>query len=844
MPLPAGTRLGPYEIVAAIGAGGMGEVYKAHDPRLNRHVAIKVLGADVAAPDALERFEQEARAASKLNHPNILTVHDVGREGGVFYFAMEWVDGRTLRDILRAGRLPLRRALEIAHQVAEGLAKAHVAGVVHRDLKPENVMVSADGFAKIVDFGLAKLVQGTASEAVTRVAGTSPGLVMGSAGYMSPEQASGREVDYRSDQFALGLLIYEMTTGVRPFARETTAQMMAATIDDEPEPIEQRNPDVPAHLASVVARCLAKEPAERYESTRDLARDLKQILEAQSRGYTAARSAGPAWSRAALLAAAVVVLAIVTVAAWFWRSSPTPPGEPERPLVAVQAFRNLSPEPDQAYFAAGMTEEIRGQLSKVSGLRLLSRSAVETYAGADLSRMVRELGVNGLVEGTVRIDGARVRIAATLIDAATHETLWSDQYDRQLADVFEVQSDVAVRIAQALHASLSADERARGERRPTENLEAYQLYLKSMQLSSAGREQNLAGIDLLDQALALDPEFALARATLAIRLFFLGSGDSTRLPRALEEARRAVESDPELPLAHFALGSVYTLLGRAAQGRMSFLQGLELDSSHTGGLNNLSILEWLSGRNDESLYWARRAFALSARRGNDFFHVAVPLVTLDGALAREWLVDAERLAPPHPRVQALLAMLDAMEGRAAEARQRIDAATARWPGNDELLVARANVAFTADAADAGTLLEALMHAPDESWGLPLTVRLRVAHFAKERGDARRAAELIAEAERLARERIEAGEELWQPALELAAVAVLRGDQDEAFEWLARGFDAGYRQPAFLERNVVLAPLAGHSRFAALTDRMRADNADQRARARERGLLDLKALLPE
>ena len=292
MPLAPGTRLGPYLLQSLLGSGGMGEVYRAEDSRLRRTVAIKVLRPDLATPDRLARFEQEARAASALNHPNILTIHDVGRDGGTAYFAMECVDGQTVREILKQGALPLRRAIQLAHQVAEGLAKAHAAGIVHRDLKPENVMVTADGLAKIVDFGIAKLDgrpgRAAAAETTTQAGQTALGSVVGTVGYMSPEQASGKPVDFRSDQFALGLLIYELVTRTRPFERATTAQSLAATIEDDPAPIETLRAEVPPHLAMVAAHCLAKDPADRYESTGDLARDLRGIVEAGSRSTTAA----------------------------------------------------------------------------------------------------------------------------------------------------------------------------------------------------------------------------------------------------------------------------------------------------------------------------------------------------------------------------------------------------------------------------------------------------------------------------------------------------------------------------------------------------------------------------
>ena len=284
MSLSSGTRLGPYEILAPIGAGGMGEVYRAKDPRLGREVAIKVLPASFSQDaDRLKRFEQEARSASALNHPNIVTIHEIGSVNGSSYMAMELIEGASLREALASGPLPAKRLLEVAVQIAEGLAKAHAAGIVHRDLKPENVMISKDGFVKLLDFGLAKLFvapEDRASGVATAIhQETTPGTVMGTVGYMSPEQASGRPVDFRSDQFAFGSILYEMATGQRAFQKGTGAQTLAAIIQDEPEPVAQVNPRAPAPLRWIVERCLAKDPDERYVSTRDLARDLKSVRE-------------------------------------------------------------------------------------------------------------------------------------------------------------------------------------------------------------------------------------------------------------------------------------------------------------------------------------------------------------------------------------------------------------------------------------------------------------------------------------------------------------------------------------------------------------------------------------
>jgi serine/threonine protein kinase/Tol biopolymer transport system component len=303
MSLTAGTRLGPYEILAPIGAGGMGEVYRAKDPRLGREVAIKVLLGEVAGdPDRLRRFELEARAASALNHPNIVAIYDVGSADSVFYTAMELVDGSTLREFLGDAPLPARKLLDVAVQIADGLAKAHEAGIVHRDLKPENVMVSRDGYVKILDFGLVKLTEPASPDTTDLPTGTRPGMVMGTVGYMSPEQASGRPVDFRSDQFSFGSILYELASGQRAFRHDTSAETLTAIIREEPQPLAQRNSRVPAPFRWIVERCLTKDPDGRYASTRDLARDLAMVrdhLSEMSSGETPAEEAPPAGAESA-----------------------------------------------------------------------------------------------------------------------------------------------------------------------------------------------------------------------------------------------------------------------------------------------------------------------------------------------------------------------------------------------------------------------------------------------------------------------------------------------------------------------------------------------------------------
>ncbi len=853
MPLAPGTRLGPYVLQSLLGSGGMGEVYRAEDSRLRRTVAIKVLTADVATADRIARFEQEARAASALNHPNILTIHDVGREHDTAYFAMEWVDGHTIREILNQGPVPLRRAIQIAHQIAEGLAKAHASGIVHRDLKPDNVMVTADGLAKIVDFGIAKLNAGatesteaanTQTRTVTRAA-TAFGSVLGTVGYMSPEQASGRPTDFRSDQFALGLLIYELLTRNRPFERATTAQTLAATIDDEPPPIESIRRDVPAHLAAIVARCLAKDPAERYESTGDLARDLKTIRESTRHTDTMPAPSRSTSARTLVLAAIVVLIAAAASVAW-WRSRAVAVvADRDRPLVAVRPFKSLSPDPEQGYFAAGMTDEIRGQLSQVSSLRLLSRNGLDGYKD-DVAKAVRELGVRNFVDGSIRVESNRVRVNAELVDASNQQTLWSNQYDRDLSDVLTVQSDIAKQIALSLHTSLSPHEQTRLDKRPTERVEAYQLAVQANQMNVFDRAQNLQAIDMYRRALALDPNYAEAQARIGYRLMMMGSTyeDPANIDKGIAEAQAALRIDPSLPYTHFALASGYAMQGRDTQSRQTFTRLLELDPNHGLGMSNFSVLETWFGRFDEAALWGRRAFELSGKRGNDFYHLAAPLLSLRAdAETRRLLEEAERRFPTHPRVHMLLSLLELFEGQVDKAVVRTRQLVARSPKDEEARIHSADIAFLADSPELGSIVEPLMAQSASIYvTIAETIRLRYAYVLAKRGEPAKAAAQIAEAERVAHQRIDAGNQIPAIRIELASAAALRRDKNAALDWLERAYQSGYREYAQIEHDPILADLRNEPRYRDVLDRMRRDVTALRARARERGLLDLTGLV--
>ncbi len=575
MTLSPSTRLGPYEILAPLGAGGMGEVYRARDTRLKREVAVKVLPASVAGdPERIRRFEQEARAASALNHPNIVTVFDVGTHEGKPFLVTELLEGRTLREALAEKRPGLPAIAGWARKIAAGLSAAHARGIVHRDLKPENIFVTSGGELKLLDFGLAKLTapDGTAlSQAATLPGMTSPGMVVGTVGYMSPEQLRGLPLDPRSDLFALGTILHELLSGSSPFRRETAADTMSAILHDNPPALPVRGPfAVPAALSGVVQRCLEKDPAARFQS----ATDVLAALEDVPVGSTGPARKPPTTGsldvglRIALLAGATVITAVGMYFAipTVWNAPPENDSS-ERQSIAVLPFVNRSPEKDNEYFSDGITEDLITALSKISGLRVAATTSSFALKGSheDVRAIAAKLHVNAVLEGSVSREGNRVRITAQLINAVDGFTLWSESYDRELNDIFAIRAQVAQTVAAALKVSLLAGERTTLARQPTQDLEAYQLYLKGRQaissFSGAGLER---GLGFMQQAIARDPNYALAH--LGVSYYYIASCDyipgNEALPRARAAARKALELDPSLAEAHTYLGWVTWLLER------------------------------------------------------------------------------------------------------------------------------------------------------------------------------------------------------------------------------------------------------------------------------------------
>ena len=470
-----GKLIGHYRIESLIGVGGMGEVYLARDERLGRKAALKLLPDNLTTDEAqLSRFKNEARSASALNHPNILTVYEIGAEGDRQFIATEFIEGVTLRASITRGRMKPHAALEIAVQVASALAAAHEAGVVHRDIKPENIMLRPDGYVKVLDFGIAKLTeQRPASDdhtsETTAMLQTRPGLVLGTAHYMSPEQARGQKVDARTDIWSLGVVLYEMVGGSPPFRGETPSDCIAAILTTEPPPLSGVLPDVPLKLESILQKALRKNSDERYQTIKEMLADLrilKSELEADSSlPQTKARAESivskiKRHKRGVLLTLAAALLAAAAVAYSFFFVAPA--RLPNEKSIAVLPFENLSEEKSNAYFADGIQDEILTRLSKIADLKVISRTSTQRYKKTHqkLSEIANQLGVANLLEGSVQKTNDQVRVTVQLIRAANDSHLWAETFDRKLTDIFSVESEVAKAIADQLRAKLTGQEEA------------------------------------------------------------------------------------------------------------------------------------------------------------------------------------------------------------------------------------------------------------------------------------------------------------------------------------------------------------------------------------------------
>lgn len=668
-----------YHITSQLGEGGMGVVYEAEDTNLGRQVALKFLTPALAGDvNLLQRFQREARAASSLNHPNICTIHGIEQFESEHFIVMELLDGESLGDRIRRGPLDIDSLLTLGVQIVDALESAHSKGIVHRDLKPANIFVTSRGQSKILDFGLAKIDRqkpNASSNVPTAIADglTSAGATMGTVAYMSPEQARGEITDARTDLFSIGTVLYQMATGVLPFQGETSAVVFDAILNRDPKPLSEVNPSLPPELSRIIAQALEKDRDMRFQSATDLKTGLKRLKRDLDSGRHSGESSAIHATRS--------------------------PQAVHEHSIAVLYFENLSGMKEDEYLRDGITEDITTELSKIKRLKTFSRAMVLAYRDKPVTagQVGTELGASYVLTGSLRRAGNRLRINAQLIDASTDFPLWSERYDREMEDVFAVQDEIASKIAAALRITLSPQEQQALAAKPTENMQAYDLYLRGRNYARrVGRQDMMFALQMYENAVALDPNFALAHAGLATvcaEYYWHFERNQAWLDRAIASTRIASAKGTEAPEVKLAEAWVDYAESRYEMAVDTMRKALETHPDLEGGYYLLGRALFESGRYQEIVDMMEEALS----HAGENYNTVMPIHNALGALGkkdalmnfvhREMAVYEEALkkTPEDARVRVLLAGNYAILGRFDEAKREADMAMALRPDDAMIL---------------------------------------------------------------------------------------------------------------------------------------------------------------
>lgn len=646
----------------------MGVVYKAEDTNLKRNVALKFLPPElISDSNAKKRFMLEAQAASSLDHPNICGIHDIAEDDGQLFIIMTCYDGESLKDMIKRGPLKFEDAMDVAVQIAQGLRCAHQKGIVHRDIKPANIIMTSGRIAKIVDFGLAKYFEQSGI--------TKSGSRVGTTTYMSPEQMRGEEVDTRTDIWSLGVMLYEMITGHWPFRGEHEAAMMYSILNEDPQPMEKFRQGVPNVLKSIIIKSIEKDKGERYQNVNEMLTDLKDagehLTDAISISQTAVDKTKP----------------------WTKSSNKTSPGENTQPSIAVLPFTNLSTDPENEYFSDGMSEEIINALTKVIGLHVVARTSAFAFKGKneDIREIGRKLHVENVLEGSVRKSGNRLRITAQLIKISDGYHLWSERFDRTMDDVFTIQDEISLSIVDKLKVTLLESEKGALAKRPTENIQAYHLFLQGRySINKYTRESLQYAIEKFKKALSLAPNYAEAYAGIGEAYHYLGMMGSLpaqdTYPKAREFAQKAINIDPTIADAHVVLGTVKLFFDwNWEEAENSYKKAIELNPNCVQGRAHFAFFLVCMDRMNESLAQSTAAYSLDPLY-SPLNHGVILLRMGRLSEAREQLQKSVEFEPGQPHSLWMMGHVDVMLGRYEEGLSTIRNALA-LSGNNAMILA-------------------------------------------------------------------------------------------------------------------------------------------------------------
>ncbi len=788
-----GQTISHYKILEKLGEGGMGVVYKAQDLKLDRLVALKFLPQQLlASPEEIARFQQEAKAISALNHPNIATIHDVDQADGQKFLVLEYLPGGTLKSKIKhlqsSGKeFSVAEVVEYGLQIAGGLAHAHRHGIIHRDVKTDNVMITEDGKVKITDFGLAKLKGGGHL--------TKTGSTVGTVPYMSPEQIRGEELDHRSDLFSFGVVMYELATGHLPFRGEHEAALSYSIVNEDPIPLKSLRPTTPPSLESVIHRCLEKDKEKRFQSAEEIANELRKVQQEIS-GYV--RASGKRSKLLWIATAAVVVLALIA----FYIFIPSKSASINRKSIAVLPFKNLSDSKEDEYFSDGITEDIITQLSNISELKVISRTSIMQYKNSNknLRDIGKELNVATVLEGSVRRAGNQLRIVAQLIDANNDEHLWAHTYDKELTQIFAIQSDVAQQIATALKAKLSPTEKERFEKKPTENLTAYDYYLKGREYTYRYHKQdNETAIELFKKALEVDPNYALAYAGLgqsyAVRTrryeFPQAWADS-----GIAVSKKAISIDPNLPEAYSSLSISYNQRGWHQMALEASRKAIELNPNYAPAVLLNGYWNLYTGRLEEALQSLKKAVILDPSDAFNFYGIGAVYFRLDDlAKAEQWFKKGIELQPDFVYTYVALSLLYLAQGNYNQAIEECRKILSVSPDDVLGLNAMGDAElFLGNFAEAKQYYERVIAKISSRWNV-YTGRCNttgLGYIFSKMGQHDEARKMFSQGLKLDREELDQGSEWYILPYDLAAINAIQGNKAEAYKWLQKAIDAGWR----------------------------------------------------
>ena len=841
-----GQTISHYRIIEKLGEGGMGVVYKAHDNKLDRTVALKFLPPHITATDEdKQRFIREAKAAAALNHPHICTIYSVEEHDDQQFISMEYVDGLTLREKMRSspltkgglqGGLSLNDAINLSVQISEALAEAHDKGIIHRDIKPDNMMVDSRNRIKVMDFGLAKF-KGAAN--ITVAGGT-----VGTIGYMSPEQIQSENIDQRSDIFSFGVVLYELLTGRLPFAGEHQAALVYSIVNQEPDPIPNYVPDAPTDLILLVSRLLEKDPAKRYQTMIEVLAQIRVVKSKiadrlSSHSHLTPRTddtAGSVFQRlrknGKFIIPSIIILFIFVF--YLFKAERGEEGSivtRELISIAVLPLENFSPDPENEYFTDGITEDIIIQLSKISDLRVMSRSSMMRYKGSNLSlrEIGDELGVTTILEGSVRRVGNRVRINSQLIDIRTNESLWGETYDRTIEDIFAIQTDVATQIASALRITLSPEEKQSIERQPTADLDAYDYYLRGREsYSRYRREHNESAIEFFKKAIENDPGFALAYAGL-------GDAYGQRVIRfnytrdwvdsAIIASEKAIHLDPAAAEGYKALGLAYLAKGKFQSAIEANLKAIKLNLNQDIAYNNVGLIFLHRGEFEEAAYYFQKSFDLRAPTDPwPYYSSGILYLYLDSPeITEQYLRQALHYSPDFSSPRIALSVYYMLYGRIENAREESEFLLRLDPDNSSLNVLRAYIELLDNNYEAA--LEYY-----EKTDKPFSGRIEmgtmkfptpgVSYIYKKNGDIVNFQEQVQRRIHDAQNEMEAENEHYIYPYELAASYAMLGETEKVYTYLEQAIANGWRHYRYAMVDPSFEEIRDADRFRRIMDNVK------------------------